>query len=178
MPRTRRGERFLPDPGRAFAKSEQQLDAATHGPRWLKDERIAALVAAALQQGENEYHLYELFAWAVMPNHVHAVVRPSRPLPVITRWLKASTARSANTMLGRTGKKFWQSETYDHCIRGTDEFNRIVNYVERNPVRAGLVSEIEAWPWSSAGRRPAFGLRYTTSRDHQLAFVPSGSSIN
>jgi putative transposase len=114
----------------------------------------ATLVADAIRQGETEYHLYELFALAIVPNHVHAVVRPSQPLPVIMRWLKGSMARSANTILGRTGRRFWQCETYDHCIRNADEFNRIVKYVERNPVRAGLVHEIEDWPWSSAGRRP------------------------
>src|SRR5580704_8577487 len=151
MPHTRRTERFQPDPGRAFARHERQLDAVTDGPRWLEDERIAALVAGALLQGEKEYRLYQPFAWVIMPNHVHAVIRPYQPLSVIMRWLKGSTARSANAILDRAGKKFWQSETYDHCIRNTDEFNRIVKYVERNPVRAGLVRSIEGWPWWNAG---------------------------
>ena len=143
-----------PTSGHAFAQMDRQLDAATNGLCWLRDARIAALVAAALEQGESEYRLYQLFAWVIMPNHVHAVVRPHQPLPVIMRWLKGSTARSANTILGRTGKKFWQCETYDHFIRNADEFNRIVKYVERNPVRAGLACSIDDWPWSSAGRRP------------------------
>jgi REP element-mobilizing transposase RayT len=87
-----------------------------------------------------------------MPNRVRAVLRPFRPLPVVMRWLKGSTARSANRILGRTGKPFWQYESYDHRIRGTDEPNRVVRYFERNPVRAGLASTIEDWPWSGACR--------------------------
>jgi putative transposase len=142
------------NPGKAFAQADRLLDMATDGARWLKDPRIAALVAAALEQGESEYRLYELFSWVIMPNHVHVVMRPFRPLPEVTRWIKGSTARSANLVLARTGKPFWQYETYDHCIRNTDELNRIIHYIENNPVRAGLAHATEDWRWSSAGQRP------------------------
>jgi putative transposase len=145
-----------PDPGAAFAKNDRLLDTATKGYRWLTDPRIAALVANALQRGEIDYRLYELIAWVIMPNHVHVVMRPIQPLPVVMRWLKGSTARSANLLLHRTGKPFWQYETYDHWVRDSDELNRVIRYTERNPIRAGLVTAIEDWEWSSAkaGQRP------------------------
>jgi len=144
------------DPGKAFAQHDLLLDTATTGPRWLNDQRIAALVARALDQGENEYHLYERFAWVIMPNHIHVVMQPFQPLPLVMRWIKGSTARAANLVLERTGKPFWQYESYDHCVRSTDELNRVIRYVERNPVRSGLSRTIEDWPWSSAsaGLRP------------------------
>jgi len=142
--------------GQAFAQADRILDQATEGPTWLNEPRIAAVVADALKQGEKERKLYELGAWVVMPNHVHVVMTPIRPLPVIMRWIKGSTARSANLLLGRTGKPFWQYETYDHIVRNSEELNRIVRYIERNPVRAGFVRSIEDWPCSSAyaGQRP------------------------
>jgi putative transposase len=149
------GQRPAPqDAGREFAQSDYLLDRATNGPLWLKDHRIAALVARALEQGANEFRLYDLFAWVIMPNHVHVVMKPIEPLPVIMRWIKDSTVRSANLILGRTGKPFWQYESYDRCVCSDDELNRVICYVERNPVRAGLACAIEAWPWLSAGRRP------------------------
>jgi REP element-mobilizing transposase RayT len=122
------------------------------GARWLQDPRIARIVADALNQGEVDYHLYESFAWVIMPNHVHAIMRPENPLPKIMRWLKGSTAREANIILNRTGQPFWQYETYDHYIRTTEELNQTIRYVEQNPVRAGLAESIEQWPWSSAAR--------------------------
>ena len=148
--------RSSPNPGKAFVQADRLLDMATDGARWLKDPRIAALVAAAPDRGEKEYRLYELFSWVIMPNHVHVVMRPFRPLPDVMRWIKGSTARSANLLLERTGKPFWQYETYDHCIRNRDELNRIIQYIEKNPVRAGLARSIEDWRWSSAsaGQRP------------------------
>src|SRR5207245_748770 len=71
--------------------------------------------------------------------------------PVIIRWLKGSTARKANLLLGRTGKRFWQDESYDHWVRNSREFERIIHYIEQNPVTAGLVTSATLWPWSSAG---------------------------
>jgi len=85
-----------------------------------------------------------------MPNHVHVLLEPKVPLPAITRWLKGSTARKANQILGRTGEAFWQEESFDHWIRNDSELNRIVRYIEYNPVTAGLARAPEEWRWSSA----------------------------
>jgi REP element-mobilizing transposase RayT len=94
---------------------------------------------------------YELEAWVLMPNHVDLLILPKAPVPVIMRWLKGSTARRANLLLGRTGQPFWQDESFDHWVRNNTEFDRIVRYIQENPVTAGLVSSAELWLWSSAG---------------------------
>jgi REP element-mobilizing transposase RayT len=86
-----------------------------------------------------------------MPNHVDLLILPKAPVPVIMRWLKGSTARRANLLLGRTGQPFWQDESFDHWVRNNTEFDRIVRYIQENPVTAGLVSSAELWLWSSAG---------------------------
>jgi REP element-mobilizing transposase RayT len=104
-------------------------------------------------RGAKERHFYELHAWVLMPNHVHMLLTPSEPLPTITRWLKGSTARAANLLLGRTGKPFWRNESFDRLVRNTDEFTRIKRYIEYNPVSAGFVDSVEDWHWSSARQR-------------------------
>ena len=146
---------FLPAkpaaPGHAFVLVDRRLDRTTSGPVWLRDPAIASLVVETLHIGERERDFYELGAWVVMPNHVHLLVLPNTSLPVITRWLKGSTARQANLQLARIGQPFWQDESYDHWVRNEKEFNRITNYIEENPVSAGLVRSSELWPWSSAG---------------------------
>ena len=78
------------------------------------------------------------------------------------RWAKGSTVRQANTLLAPTGNPFWQYETYDRVIRNSDELNRVIRYIETNPVRAGLATRIEDWPWSSAG---AGQMAYSTGSD-------------
>lgn len=85
-----------------------------------------------------------------MSNHVHVLLQPHKPLREVTRAVKNTSAREANLILGRTGLRFWQDESYDHRVRDGKELERIVRYIEWNPVRAGLVGRAELWPWSSA----------------------------
>src|SRR5207248_5358134 len=80
---------------------------------------------------------YRLWAFVVMPNHVHLLVTPVAPLPKITKSLKGITAKRANLVLALTGRSFWQEESYDHLIRHEGEFEKIRSYIEENPVRAG-----------------------------------------
>ena len=130
--------------------ADRAVDRTNSGPMWLKDPRIARLIVDTIHWGERERNFYCLGAYVVMPNHVHLLIRPLKPVPVIMRWLKGSTARKANRMLGRTGRPFWQDESYDRWVRSNDEFQKVVRYIEWNPVSAGLVDSIEEWPWSSA----------------------------
>ncbi|MDX6304213.1 MAG: REP-associated tyrosine transposase, partial [Blastocatellia bacterium] len=75
-----------------------------------------------------------------------------------TKHLKGYTSREANKLLQRTGQPFWQDESFDHWSRDRSEFFRIVDYIENNPVNAGLVENREAWRWSSAAERKRRGL--------------------
>ena len=131
-----------------FAKIDAILDKADTGPRWLSEVEIAGMVEDALLRQYAE--LYRLWAYVVMANHLHVLLRPSStntelesplvsfvPLSVITKRIKGYTAREGNRMLGRTGQHFWQPESFDHWPRDDAEFFRIVSYIEDNPVRAG-----------------------------------------
>jgi type I restriction enzyme R subunit/putative DNA methylase len=138
-------------PGHAFAAQDRAL-AQGHGWLWLNDTRVARQMLEAIRNGESRMQLYELQAWVVMPNHGHMLILPQVALPQITHWIKGTTAREANLLLGRTGERFWQDESHDHWVRNEREFHRIVKYIEWNPVSAGLAAAPEDWPWSSAVR--------------------------
>lgn len=143
--------------------------------QWLSDSHIATIVR------DNLYHhagtKYSLWAYVIMPNHVHVLLKPDEiwekrfrvdksnraqyekgPLSAILHSLKSYTASKANEILGRTGK-FWKDETFDHWVRDSAEFERIVYYIENNPVKAGLVECPEDWRFSSAHDRVQRGLR-------------------
>jgi putative transposase len=91
-----------PTPGHAFAAADRELDRRNSGPLWLKDTRIAELVSRTILAGDSERRYYDLCAWVVMPNHVHLLVLPRVPVSRLMKWLKGSTARGANLILGRT----------------------------------------------------------------------------
>jgi putative transposase len=149
--------------GEEFVALDQQLDCATTGPLWLKNARVAESVSRVLQSGMTEWRLYDLLAWVVMANHVHVLLRPLVPLSKALMNIKSASARAANVALDRTGMPFWQDESYDHWVRSDKERDLIIRYIHHNPVAAGLVTEPEEWPWSSAGwQRTA--LPHTDSR--------------
>lgn len=139
---------------RAFGQWDKVLDAASRGPLWLSNSEVASVVCEALHYRDRRE--YDLLAFCIMPNHVHLVCTPLtqedgtyRALTRIFQSLKRHTARKANRILERCGS-FWQAESYDHFVRDENELERIVWYVIHNPVKAGLVSAWESWPWTFA----------------------------
>ena len=135
--------------GERFAATDSELDRTTSGPLWLRDRRVASMVIEALHYGATVKRWYELHAHVVMPNHVHVIWTPKVALPRILQWLKGVTAKRAKRLLCLNVKAFWQDESYDHWIRSGRELQKIIRYVEWNPVKAGLADSVEQWRWSS-----------------------------
>jgi hypothetical protein len=122
----------------------------------------AGVVVAALRRGLT-LGMYDPRALPVMGNHVHALLRPLGETSRALQWIKGTTAREANQLLARTGKPFWQRESYDHWVRDEREMERNVAYIENNPVTAGLASVACAFPWSSPWREDG-ELKFTAAR--------------
>lgn len=136
--------------GRRFVEFDRALDAGRRGPLWLRDPRVGELLVQAFHHGEEIRHFYQLLAYVVMPNHVHLLLKVNLPLQKITQVLKGYTAFQAHKILGKRGEAFWQDESFDHWVRTPAELNKIIRYIENNPVVAGLVPHPQDWPWSSA----------------------------
>jgi len=137
--------------GQAFAAMDRLLDEARSGPFYRRQPAIADMLVEAIHYNANVLGHYVLHAFVVMPNHVHMLATPAVALPKLTKSLKGITAKRANAMLALTGRPFWQEESYDHSVRHAREFEKIRDYIEGNPVRAGLVRKASEYRWSSAG---------------------------
>jgi type I restriction enzyme R subunit len=164
----------------AFAQAERWLDREP-AVRHLADPRLARLVVNAL------YHFagqrYDLLAFVVMPSHFHWVFQPRElwiaqrkastrtPREEIVHSINSFTAHQANEVLGRTGV-FWQHECYDHWVRNVDELERIIRYIEANPVAASLVASPEEWEFSSAHDRFRHGLAFGEPLWRQASGLP------
>jgi REP element-mobilizing transposase RayT len=137
-----------------FGMSDRYLDRTDRGPLYLKDLACAKLVEDSILFGVPDR--YDLFAWCVMANHVHVILQPRWDLERITQGLKGYTAHEINSLQNRRGRVFWQDESYDHWARDEAEVHRIIEYIENNPVAAGLCPRSEDWPYSSARRRESW----------------------
>lgn len=122
-------------------KIDEYLDK-NYGECYLRNPEIAEIVADAIRHFEGSR--YHLFAWCIMPNHVHLVFRAiqNNELDEILHSWKSYTANKINKILNREGK-FWQREYYDHLVRNQEEFERIIQYVLDNPIKANLKN----WQW-------------------------------
>ncbi len=122
------------------------------GACFLSDPGIAKLIEDALLHFDGER--YHLLAWCVMPNHVHSLFEmiAGRSLGGILHSWRSYTAKEANRILGRSGQ-FWDEDYFDRYIRDQDHLKNAINYIEQNPVKAGLVSNAANWKYSSARRR-------------------------
>ncbi len=136
--------RQIEDDRQRRAQLEAWLDLG-HGVCHLRDAHIAAIVAAALRHFDGSR--YRLIAWVVMPNHVHVLFEVgSIPMAKVVQGWKRHTAREANQLLGQNGA-FWQPDYWDTYMRDDEHQQRTIRYIRNNPVKAGLVTEYQDWPW-------------------------------
>ena len=91
-----------------------------------------------------------LLAYCLMTNHVHLLAVPAREnsFSVLLRRVHGRYAQYYNIRNGRTGH-LWQNR-YFACPLDEAHLRAALVYVERNPVRAGMVGRAEEYPWSSA----------------------------
>lgn len=89
--------------------------------------------------------------FTVMPNHWHALMIPAKTnehsISQIMKRLKGRTARQVNAALGTSGP-VWQREWFDRWMRSEAEWEKSVDYIHTNPVRAGLVPRWEDHAWT------------------------------
>lgn len=135
-----------------FRRLDQVLDAGSHGHAWLGVPRVATLVFGNLDWLETSRGWW-VQAASLMPNHAHLVLRSRSGRDGAIRkdlkeW-KRHAAREANRILGRNGR-FWAEEGFDHWCRTAQEAERAATYTIMNPVRAGLATRWQDWPWTRA----------------------------
>ena len=119
------------------------------GQCFMRDDRVAQIVKDALFYYDG--NKYKIIAWCIMPNHVHILISLLKTVSlseIIHSW-KSYSANQINKLLNRTGQ-VWMMEYFDRYIRDYDHFEKVVNYIHNNPVKAGLVKSPSEYRWSSA----------------------------
>ncbi|MBV9112309.1 MAG: transposase [Hyphomicrobiales bacterium] len=112
--------------------------------------------------GDDDYELYrdllaehcraagvEVWAWCLMPNHVHLILVPSDP-DGLRRALSVVHRRYAGIIHARRRRTghFWRGR-FGAAVMDEDHLAAVLRYVSLNPVRARLVARAQDWRWSS-----------------------------
>jgi putative transposase len=119
-----------------------------------KDADYAAF--EAILREAPDFQPMRLLAYCLMPNHWHLVLWPKGDgdLSAYLRWLTVTHTqrRHAHYHTAGTGPVY-QGRFKSFPIQAGDHLRTVLRYVERNPLRAGLVRKAEAWRWSSLWQR-------------------------
>jgi len=114
-----------------FPKRFQEWLDAGHGSCILRGDAVRQIVENSLRHFADVR--YALYAYVVMPNHVHVLFMPEDGFDgrtIVRNW-KSYTANAINSVMGRTGS-VWQKESYDHLVRDVREFNACRAYIRHN----------------------------------------------
>lgn len=115
------------------AKVQEWLDRGL-GCCLLANPEARGIVEASLWRFAGER--YELYAYCIMPNHVHVLFMPkgeSGMSDVVQGW-KSVTAHLVNRM-GLHDGTLWQKESYDTLVRSERHFRAIVKYIRENDLK-------------------------------------------
>ncbi len=114
-------------------KIDKYLDNSKNGA-YLYDKNIKILKDIILSKNN---WMYEIDALAIMPNHVHILLKQKEELSKIMKFIKAKSAIELNKSLNISGK-FWHESYFDKLIRGQKHYDLVYEYIMNNPIKAGL----------------------------------------
>ena len=119
-----------------------------HRRRLLADTRVADVLLAALARAPSD-HGWSVGRYVIMPDHRHFFCAPVREdgkglSSFVGFWKRDTAARIRKS--GYPGFR-WQAEFFDHLMRSGESYEQKWEYVRLNPVRGGLVSDPDEWPY-------------------------------
>ena len=140
----------------------------------LLDAACARETFEAVLEQTRARHQARIYAYVLMPEHIHLLINEP-PRILLAQFLKALKQISSRKLRG-SREKFWQDRYYDSNVHGERARSEVIRYIHRNPVKRGLVSEPEEWPWSSF-RHYATGTRGTVEIESQWTAFERGSEL-
>ena len=92
---------------------------------------------------------FRVYAWCLMPDHLHLLVQPPGDGTTVSRFVQGfkSMTNRLHWKLEGAGK-LWQRGFYDHILREDEDPTTVGEYILNNPLRKGLVESAERYPYS------------------------------
>ena len=93
-------------------------------------------------------HHFAVYAYCVMPEHFHALVRGLEPVSDLLVFVKGFKQETAYEFRKQFHADLWQKKFYDHILRHDDLAERVAAYIWANPVRKGICGDALEYPFS------------------------------
>lgn len=124
----------------------ESLPDRNEGVCFMRDRFWTDLLAEILMSHHGK--TAQISSWAILPNHAHVCIRPFEnfKLETILGQVKSKFAWMLNKSL-RQKRKMWARETFDRIIRDCAHLQQVINFIGRNPEKAGLNHEAHWRRW-------------------------------
>lgn len=115
---------------------------------FVTDDAVA-LVRTQIARAAAEEDI-ALLAYCYMPDHVHYLVEGKAENSDCLRFIARGKQFSGYYYKAKFGHRLWQRYSYEHTLRSEEAAISVARYILENPVRAGLVTRIEEYPFSGS----------------------------
>ena len=109
----------------------------------LASNAVHAAFCAFAQRDQDDFGV-AVGRYVLMPDHMHLFLRLP-PSMRLSDWVRQVKRTLTLTWAPKTAS--WQRGFFDHLIRHDESYSEKWQYVRQNPVRAGLVTRTEEWPF-------------------------------
>ncbi len=92
-------------------------------------------------------HGFDVLAYCFMPDHLHVLLQGSADSRLVS-FMQRFKQVTGYGFKRRRGQPLWQRSYYDHVLRREEDKEEMAQYIWNNPVRAGLVTSLDEYPFS------------------------------
>jgi putative transposase len=140
--------------------------SANRGEIIFKKAAMKKLFLAFLKKAKKKYG-FSVAHFCIMGNHVHLVIRPNDDatysLSKTMQWLLGNFSKAWNKVHGLKGH-LWKARFFSRVIENDADLRNVIQYLNENPVKAGLVKRAEEWEYG--------GLWHFITRNRDLLDFP------
>jgi putative transposase len=124
-----------------------------HGAMALKDPAIKRVFLDMVVIAKTKFP-FQLWNFTILDNHIHFLIKPGPgvSLSKIMQWLKCNFAKKWNKIHHTTGH-LWGDRFFSRIINNAKDFIEVNDYIDGNPVEAGLVPDATMWPFGGLFHR-------------------------
>jgi putative transposase len=115
------------------------------------DNKLGRKIMLLTLEGAKEKYGFTLTNFCVMPTHIHLLIKPKEgtSLSKIMLWIKTQSAKRWNFIHGSTDH-MWGHRYFTRIVKDNYDYQCIMNYIDQNPVKAGLATNPVQWIASGA----------------------------
>jgi putative transposase len=115
------------------------------------ERKLGQKIMLLTLEAAKEKYGFSLTNFCIMPNHIHLLIRPENgeSLSKIMHWIKTRSAKRWNFIHG-SKDHLWGNRYFSRAIKDIREYYHVMNYIDQNPVVAGLAMSPADWKASGA----------------------------